>query len=229
MCCGVENTPKWVGTAGQHGTESRTSSDLEVVCYEAVLSRGRGTGIHTSYQYIRYNRWDVRPTRSMVILVLLHGHTITTLLPHYYYTITTLLRHYFHTITTLLPHYYHTNTTLLPHYYHTITTLLPHYYGDPLILWWDQINSIKGGRVRSFFGFAIRKCYGAWSTLFGRSQECSTRRTRERGWTAEGFSFLMFCFPFVLCLILWYTINNGSSISVFAARYNLNRRFRGRY
>ena len=44
--CGVEDTPRWVRTSGQHGTESGTSGDLELVCNEAVLSRGRGPDIH---------------------------------------------------------------------------------------------------------------------------------------------------------------------------------------
>ena len=34
--CDVEDTPRWVGTPGQHATESGTSGDLELVCNEAV-------------------------------------------------------------------------------------------------------------------------------------------------------------------------------------------------
>ena len=44
----MKDTPRWVGTSGQHGTESSTSGDLELMCYEAVLSRGRGPGVHIS-------------------------------------------------------------------------------------------------------------------------------------------------------------------------------------
>ena len=47
--CGgvVEDTPSWVGISGQHGTESWGICDnLELVCIEAVLSRGREPGIH---------------------------------------------------------------------------------------------------------------------------------------------------------------------------------------
>ena len=43
--CGVEDAPRWVGVSGFHGAESwGTSGDLELVCNEAMLSRGRGTG-----------------------------------------------------------------------------------------------------------------------------------------------------------------------------------------
>ena len=44
----MEDTSRWLGISGQHGAEkSGTSGDLELVCNEAVLSRGRGPGIHT--------------------------------------------------------------------------------------------------------------------------------------------------------------------------------------
>lgn len=41
---GVEGTPRRIGASGVHGTELRTSCDLEFVCIEAVLSRGKGLG-----------------------------------------------------------------------------------------------------------------------------------------------------------------------------------------
>ena len=39
----VEETLRWVGTSGLHGTEclNKTLGDLELVCNEAVPSRGR--------------------------------------------------------------------------------------------------------------------------------------------------------------------------------------------
>ena len=40
---GAENTPRSVGTSDQHGTDSGgISDDLEIVCNEAVLSKGKG-------------------------------------------------------------------------------------------------------------------------------------------------------------------------------------------
>ena len=32
LCCGVEDTSRWVGAHGLHVTEWRTSGDLELVC-----------------------------------------------------------------------------------------------------------------------------------------------------------------------------------------------------
>lgn len=44
--CGVEDTPRSVGTSGLiHGT--RNGVDLVLLCSEAVLARERGPGIHT--------------------------------------------------------------------------------------------------------------------------------------------------------------------------------------
>ena len=46
MCgCAVEDTPSLDGASDKHGTESGASGDLELGCIEAVLSRGRGSGI----------------------------------------------------------------------------------------------------------------------------------------------------------------------------------------
>ena len=42
FCSGVDDPPRWVGVSGFHGTESRTSNGLELVCIEAVQSRGSG-------------------------------------------------------------------------------------------------------------------------------------------------------------------------------------------
>ena len=49
-CCGVEDTPRWVvGASRLHGTEWRASGDLELVCNEAVPSRGKGLVSRLSY------------------------------------------------------------------------------------------------------------------------------------------------------------------------------------
>ena len=52
--CDVEDTPRWVGTSGLHGMDPGTFGDLGIVYNEAVLSRGKGTGIHRS-QFLVYN------------------------------------------------------------------------------------------------------------------------------------------------------------------------------
>ena len=44
--CGVEGTLGWVCTQGLHDMESGGSGDLELLCNEAGLSRGREVDIH---------------------------------------------------------------------------------------------------------------------------------------------------------------------------------------
>ena len=51
---GVVDTPRWAGTSGQHGTESRGPLvTLNFVCNEGVLFRGRGPGIHSAHSSTR--------------------------------------------------------------------------------------------------------------------------------------------------------------------------------
>ena len=74
VCCGgVGDTTRLVGASGLHGTEWKTSGDLEVVCNEAVQSRGRGPGVHITplfflrrasgrLKYVKVSTWGNRAT-----------------------------------------------------------------------------------------------------------------------------------------------------------------------
>ena len=65
LLCSVEDTPRWVGASGLHGTEWGTSGDLELACNEAVRSRGRGPGIHRLY---------INTSKYNNIAILIHSH-----------------------------------------------------------------------------------------------------------------------------------------------------------
>ena len=60
---GVEGTPRWVGASGLHGTGERPG-DLELVCNEAVQSRGRGPRIHKKNWYFFQRNYDTKKDTS---------------------------------------------------------------------------------------------------------------------------------------------------------------------
>ena len=62
---GLGETPRWVDASDLHRAEWQTLGGLEVVCSEAVQSKGRGPGIHTSKNY----RFVVYPSNCHVIII----------------------------------------------------------------------------------------------------------------------------------------------------------------